>query len=283
MISGERRPEMSLEEFRLLRDIVYDHCGILIREDMKFLMERRLGARVEELGLSGFGAYRQLLRHSPDKKGELELAIELLTTNETYFFREPLQLRAFSEELLPQLRAQNGRARRLRLWSAGCSSGEEAYTLAMLVREDSAFSGWDVEVVGTDISKRVLALARKGEYGANALRSTPPALLGRYFEKVQSRFRVRPEVRAMVSFGHLNLLDQEMGQLIPRMDLIMCRNVMIYFDVAAKKKVLAGFHHKLVPGGFLLLGHSENLISFSSDFELVHLEHDLVYRRPEEA
>jgi chemotaxis protein methyltransferase CheR len=278
----DNRPEMTAEEFRLLRDLVYDHCGILVRDDMKFVMERRLWPRLEALGLEDYGAYHRYLRYDTHRKAELEGAIEALTTNETYFFREPLQLRAFSEELLPLLAARNERTRRLRIWSAGCASGEEAYTIAMLVKSSGLFDpGWDVEVYGTDISKRVLATARKAEFGPSSMRATPPDLALRFFDPVPpNRKKVKEEIRALVSFGHLNLLDAEMSQLVSRMDVIFCRNVMIYFDPPARRRVLKVFYEKLHEGGYLLLGHSESLISLTADFELVHLKNDLVYRRP---
>lgn len=276
----DSRPKMDPEIFRLLRDLVYDHCGILIREDMKFVMERRLWPRLEALGLRDFAAYHQHLRYDTQRRAELELAVEALTTHETYFFREPQQLQAFSEELLPLLHARNERLRRLRIWSAGCSSGEEAYTVAMLVEASGLFSGWDVQVHGTDISRRVLATARKAEYGASALRVTTEPQLARFFEPAGDRFRVRDAIRSMVSFGHLNLLDDDMAQLLPRMDVVFCRNVMIYFDLPARRRVLQSFHKKLFEGGYLLLGHSESLLSITADFELVHLKNDLVYRRP---
>jgi chemotaxis protein methyltransferase CheR len=277
-----RTPEMTAEEFRLLRDFVYGHCGILVREDMQYVMQRRLSQRLEALGLSDFSSYYRYLRFDAQRHAELETAIEVLTTHETYFFREPRQLKAFAEELLPVLERRNARTRRLRIWSAGCSSGEEAYTVAMLLHESGRFEGWDVEVYGTDISRRVLAAARQGEYGPSALRATSVDKIARYFEHVgPSRVRVRDDVRAWVSFGHLNLLDVEMGQLVPRMDVVFCRNVMIYFDSPARQRVLKLMYGRLAPGGYLLLGHSENLINLSADFELVHLKSDLVYRKPE--
>jgi chemotaxis protein methyltransferase CheR len=280
----DSRPEMSPEEFRLLRDHVYAHCGILVHEDMKFVMERRLWPRLEALGLADFGTYHRFLRYDAQRRAELEAAVEALTTHETYFFREALQLRAFSDELLPELQRRNASSRRLRIWSAGCSTGEEAYTLSMLLKESALFEGWDVEVYGTDISRRVIAQARRAEYGPSALRATPPEMLARYFDKVAgagNKVRVRDGVRAWVSFGHLNLLDEATAQLVPRMDVIFCRNVMIYFDGPARRRLIHLFREKLVPGGYLLLGHSENLLNLSVDFELVHLRGDLVYRRPE--
>ena len=277
----EPRLEMTPEEFRLLRDLVHAHCGILVRDDMKFVMERRLAPRLEVLGLADFRAYYRALRYGPERRAELEAAVEALTTHETYFYREPQQLRALSEELLPQLYKRNARTRRLRFWSAGCSTGEEAYTLAMLVKASHLFEGWDVEVYGTDISRRVLEAARRAEYGAASMRAIPPDVLKRFFVPAGSRFRVRDDLRAWVSFGQLNLLEPGAAQLVPRVDVVLCRIVMIYFDPAARRQVLRMLHDKLVPGGYLLLGHSENLLNLSADFELVHLRSDLVYRRPE--
>jgi chemotaxis protein methyltransferase CheR len=279
----DRHPEMTLEEFQLLRDLIHDHCGILIRDDLKYVMERRLAPRLEALGLTHFGAYHRYLRYDVNRRPELDAAIEALTTNETYFFREPMQLDAFSKEILPELRRRNERFRRLRVWSAGCSSGEEAYTVAMLIWDSRLFEGWDVEVYGTDISRRVLAVARRAEYGPSALRATSRERTQRFFEPAGAKMRVRDEVRALVQFGHLNLLDAEMTPLVPRSDVVFCRNVLIYFDTPARKRVVDLFYEKLFEGGYLLLGHAESLISLSADFELVHLRNDLVYRRPARA
>lgn len=278
----ESRPEMTAEEFRLLRDHVYSHCGILVREDMKFVMERRLWPRLEALGLRDFTTYHRYLRYDAQRRTELEAAVEALTTHETYFFREPGQLKAFSEEVLPLLYQRNSALRRLRIWSAGCSTGEEAYTIAMLLKESHLFVDWDVEVYGTDISRRVLATARRAEYGPSSLRVTPPEMVSRFFVQIGSnKVRVQDDVRAWVSFGQLNLLDTEACQLVPRMDAVFCRNVMIYFDLPARRRVLQSFSERLVPGGYLLLGHSENLLNLGADFELVHLRGDMVYRKPE--
>jgi chemotaxis protein methyltransferase CheR len=275
------RPEMTPEEFRLLRDHVYAHCGIMVREDMKFVMERRLWPRLEALGLSDFTLYHRYLRYDAQRRAELEAAVEALTTHETYFFREPRQLEAFSEEVLPVLQQRNAAVQRLRIWSAGCSTGEEAYTLSMLLQQSRRFEGWDVEVRGTDISRRVLATAQRAEYGPSSLRAAPPEQVSRFFVPIGgSKVRVTDEVRAWTSFGQLNLMDAEACQAIPRMDAIFCRNVMIYFDLPARRRVLQVFHDRLVPGGYLLLGHSENLFNLSADFEMVHLRGDLAYRKP---
>ncbi|MGC4113130.1 MAG: protein-glutamate O-methyltransferase CheR [Myxococcales bacterium] len=276
---GPRSP-MTPDEFRLLAELIYDHCGILFKEDMCFLLERRLGVRVKALDLPDFMAYYRYLRFDAGRRAELDTAVEALTTNETYFFREPHQLKAFREEILPGLVKERASTRRLRLWSAGCSTGEEAYTLAMLILESGLCQGWDVEIFGSDISRKVLSAARKGTYAKNALREAPLEMVQRYFVADAGRHVVKDEVKALVSFGHLNLLDEHMVAMLARFDAVFCRNVMIYFDLPARRRVLKSFHGRLVPGGFLLLGHSESLIHVTADFELVHLKNDLVYRKP---
>jgi chemotaxis protein methyltransferase CheR len=276
-------PKMPREDFRLLRELVQDHCGLWFRDDSAYLLERRLWPRLQVHGLADWHAYYRLLRFSACRRTELETAVELLTTNETYFWREPNQLRAFADEVLPLLAQENRRERRLRIWSAGCSTGEECYTIAALVRESGLFDGWDVDVFGTDISRRVLAAARAGAYGPHAFRSAEGEGLKRWFTPEGGRFVVSPELRRMVTFGHLNLLDDGAMSLVAGMDAVFCRNVMIYFDVPARRRLVRSFHRKLRDGGLLLLGHSESLLHVTADFELVHFRNDLVYRKPRPA
>jgi chemotaxis protein methyltransferase CheR len=271
---------MTEEEFRLLRELVYEHCGLTFADDGRRLLERRLAPRLEQHGLGGFGAYYRFLRHDPGRRAELETAVESLTTHETYFYREPLQLRAFAEELLPALAARNAARRRLRVWSAGCSTGEEAYTIAILLLRSGLFEGWDLDVFGTDIARRVLAVARGGSYGPRAFRTPEADLLRPWFRARDGQQEVREPVRRLVSFGQVNLLDPAMLSLVGTMDVVFCRNVMIYFDLAARRRVVSAFRSRLREGGYLLLGHSESLLNVTADFELVHLRHDLVYRKP---
>lgn len=272
---------MSAEELHLLRDLFSRACGFMLREDLKFIAERRLAARLEVLGLRDFTAYARYLRFDARGAEELETAIDLLVPHETYFFREPVQLRAFEDELAPRLAERNARRRSLMIWSAGCSTGEEPYTLSMLVDGIPAFAGWDIDVLGTDLSRKALTAARKAEYGAMALRATTPEQQTRFFEKLDGgRVRLLEPYRERVRFGQLNLLDESAVTVLPRFDVIFCRNVLIYFDQATRRRVVELFYERLVDGGYLLLGHSENLLQLSTRFELVQLEGDLVYRRP---
>ncbi|HZZ86038.1 MAG TPA: protein-glutamate O-methyltransferase CheR [Anaeromyxobacteraceae bacterium] len=280
----DHAPVMSAEEFRLLRDLIYDHCGLFFRDEMRYLLERRLAPRLQVHGLQGFKDYHHFLRYDVGRRAELDVAAEILTTNETYFFREPHQLRAFSEEILPILAQERRRERRLRIWSAGCSTGEEVYTIAILLRSSGLFDGWDVDIFGSDLARRVLALARAGVYGANAFRNEEAEAMRRWFRPVDGgKLAILDAVRKDVSFSHLNLLDEGMMSLVGTVDVIFCRNVMIYFDLPARKRVVRSFRDKLEEGGFLLLGHSESLLNVTADFELVHFKNDLVYRKPRPA
>lgn len=272
-------PRIKPEEFRLLRDLVNDFCGIRFPDDMQFVLERRLRERIQMLGVTDFADYYHYLRYHPDARAELERAVDVLTTNETYLFREEYQLRAFQQEVLPMLHARCARHRRLSIWSAGCSTGEEVYTLAILIRESRLFEGWDVRVIGNDISRRVLQVARRATYGASSFRSMPASYQAYFLETPEGR-TVRADIRAMCNFAHLNLLDAARYSVIGAVDAVFCRNVLIYFDTASRRKVIEGFYERLQPGGFLFLGHSESLLNVSTAFELVHLSSDLVYRKP---
>lgn len=276
--------EMNAEEFRLLRDFVYQHCGLHFTEDAKYLLEKRLGKRLLQHNLKSFKDYYYFLRYNPNKDQELSEVVDQLTTNETYFFREDFQLRTFVEEILPEIRqrkeAQGERS--LRIWSAGCSSGEEPYTIAMLLLDRPWLKSWQVEIIGTDISQRVLHLARQGVYGEASFRNTEDIQRSRFFNRVENeKFQVRDEVKRLVSISHLNLFDTGRIALLGRMDVVFCRNVIIYFDASGKKKVIDSFFQRLLPEGYLLLGHSESLINLSTAFRLRHFKHDMVYQKPD--
>ncbi len=271
---------MTEEEFRLLRDLVHRHCGILFRDDSKYLLERRLAPRLLALGLAGWSDYHRFLLFDPGRTGELEEAVDLLTVNETYFYREPFQLEAFSREILPALATERASQRRLRILSAGCATGEEAYTLAVLVRDSRLFEGWDVEIAGADISRRCLAQARAAAYGEHAFRSAESEPMRRWFRLRGGKWLVDEAIQRMVRFTRENLLDGASLASVGSLDAIFCRNVMIYFDIDARRRVLRRFHEKLREGGWLLLGHAESLLHVTADFEIVHLKSDLVYRKP---
>lgn len=274
-------PRLDLREFRLIRDYVNQFCGIYFADDSSYIVERRLRERLRDLGLDDFAEYHRYLRYHPRADAELESAAEVLTTNETYFFRELYQLRAFTDEILPVVRARAKArgARRLDVWSAGCSSGEEVYTIAMLIEASGLFEDWDVRVFGNDISRRVLKKARSATYTSASFRAMLPDY-ERYFIRGEDGKQVHPKIRAMCHFGHLNLMNDRRAAIVGRVDVAFCRNVLIYFDDTSRRKVLETIYQRLNRGGYLLLGHSESLLQSSTAFEIAQLRTDIVYRRP---
>lgn len=271
---------------RRLAGMFRERFGWEFGPEARVVFESRLGRRRRELSI-GWPEYVERIVHAGEGgPGELEQIADLLTTRETYFFREGYQLRTLTAEILPRLL----RDRPIRIWSAGCSSGEEAYTVAMLALE--TLGGRPFEVIGTDVAPAALAAAQRGVYDAHALRETPAAARDRWFvaergagtgpagEDLPDRWRVADEVRRWVSFSHRNLATDAPPP--GPFDVILCRNVIIYFALEAKKRLARTFFESLAPGGWLLLGHAESLVAVTRDFDLVTLSNDVVYRRPAE-
>ncbi len=273
--------ELSDAEFRMFAELLRRSCGLHFGPESRFVLEKRLLRRVRELGLSSFAAYHYLLR-SQGSDDELGHLIDEVTTNETYFFRERRQLDALLSEILPE--AMLGRRARgggpVTIWSAGCSSGEEPYSVAMLALEAGLLPGADFRLYASDISRRMLRKAREGIYREASFRETEPHLRDRYFQEKDGRYLLSEPVKRLVDFIHLNLVDRAKMVLLGGMDVILCRNVIIYFDTETKQQVIETFHEKLRPGGHLLLGHAESLINLSTAFDLRSLRADLVYQRP---
>jgi chemotaxis protein methyltransferase CheR len=270
---------LSDAEYRMFRDLFRTHFGLWFGEESRFLLEKRLARRTRELELPSFAAYHYLLRKDPSGEEELAAVVDELTTNETYFFRERDQLRALIEEILPERLAQRGGGP-VNVWSAGCASGEEPYSIVMLALEAGLRPGVDVRVHASDISRRCLARARSGEYRASSFRDAPPLLRARYFQEKDGLFRLSDDVRRHVFFTRLNLMEPQRFSLLGALDVVLCRNVIIYFDRDTKRRVVESFGEQLLPGGYLLLGHSESLIQVTSAFGLCHLRNDMVYRKP---
>jgi chemotaxis protein methyltransferase CheR len=279
VFGGDEIP-LKPEEFRLLRDLVGARIGLHFAPDMLFSLERRLRERLTVLGLASFAEYYQHLRFHPLAAGEWDEVYDLLTTNETYLYREDYQLRAFRDEVVPILVDQAKSRRRLSIWSAGCSTGEEVYTIAMLLSDARLVDRWEVRVLGFDVSKRCIAVARQGVYGPSSFRAMPPELRHQFFNERPDGAHVIERIRAMCHFSQMNLLDHDKARLMGRADAVFCRNVLIYFDAPARRRVIDTLHDRLYSGGVLLLGHSESLLNVTTAFELLHLKGDLVYRKP---
>ena len=277
------------DEFRQLRDLFVAKTGLQFSTEQRFALERRLRERLAVLKLESFAEYHQYLRFGPSASAEWDEAIDLLTTNETYFFREERQLRAFQNEVLPLIEVQARPRRRLAIWSAGCSTGEEVYTIAILVSQSLLFPrrtapgqppAWEISIYGSDISRRCVAAARRGVYGESSFRATSPEARRAFFHQRPDGWHVAEPIRQLCHFGQLNMLDEDRSRILGRADAIFCRNVLIYFDARARKTAIEVLYDRLNPGGVLLLGHSESLLNVSTAFELLHLKDDLVYRKP---
>lgn len=281
----EREAIIPLPEdvFRLLRDLIRDYCGIYFDESSMHIIERRLSKRIKEWHLDNFRDYYRFLLYDKNRETEFAALMDILTVNETYFFREEGQLKAFSDEIIKEVRALKHNNRSLRIWSAGCSSGEEAYTVAMLLLERGELKDWNIEVIGSDINQRVLQTARKGIYRKNSFRNTDEYFMKKYFIEEDGHYRVKDVVRELVYFSHMNLIDPIKVQFIGTIDVVFCRNVLIYFDLEARRKVIDNFFQRLADGGYLLLGHAESLMNISTAFTLKHLKNDMVYQKPRKA
>jgi chemotaxis protein methyltransferase CheR len=271
---------LSEDVFRLIRDIIREYCGLYFDDNSRYLLEKRLTRRVKMRHLDNFRDYYRFILYDRNSAEELAQIIDVLTVNETYFFREQNQLRALNEEILEELRERNKDKRTVRIWSAGCSTGEEPYTIAMLISEKGCFSGWDVEIHGSDINQRVLQVARRGIYKRNSFRTTEFYFRSKYFIEEDGSYKILDDMKRLVTFSYLNLIDPFKTRFLGKMDVILCRNVLIYFDGASRKKVIDNFYDRLVDGGYLLLGHAESLINISTAFTLKHFKNDMVYLKP---
>jgi chemotaxis protein methyltransferase CheR len=265
--------------FRLMRDQIYKRTGMWFSDSSKYLLQKRLSPRAKELNFDTFQQYFYFLQYDPRADAEFDQIYDLVTTNETYFFREPAQLTAFTEEIVPDILERKS-IKKVRIWSAGCSSGEEPYSLAMLLQELGWFNRAAFEIFASDLNQQVLARARKGHYRESAFRATDPSIRDKYFARESDgSWKISDEIRNRISFGRLNLYDEGRVSLVGNLDVILCRNVIIYFDDSSKKVVVNSFYNRLLEGGYLLLGHSESLISLSTQFKLRHLKNDMVYQR----
>ena len=255
-------------DFNLLRTLVNEYTGICLSEHKREMLYSRLSRRLRVLNLNSFFQYYKLLKMTGGE--ELVHFINAVTTNLTAFFREPHHFELLEKELLPQLLIKKQTTRRLRIWSAGCASGEEAYSAAMVIKE-VVHSHWDVKILATDLDSQVLATAQLGIYEDEKITGVSPARLHRWFKKgkgVQAGWtQVIPDIQTLISFKYLNLMNN--WPMHGPFDIIFCRNVAIYFNKATQKILFERFANIIDNDGYLLIGHSENLFQLSSRFRLL--------------
>jgi chemotaxis protein methyltransferase CheR len=271
--------------YRQIRDLVYKVSGIYKAEEKFYLLVDGCARRMKQLSLRTAREYWDQLTAQPGRDGELRHLLNEITIGETCLFRSQPQLDALRKVILPEIVAQKSKqiTKRLRIWSAGCSTGEEPYTLAMNMLEESErlLRGWTVEILATDLNDRSVEAARTGIYGDYAVRSTTDYFKRKYFTPVdEKKLQVRPEVKKLITFTRLNLQDDSKMLFMKGIDLIFCCNVLIYFDGASKSKVINHFFANLNFGGYFFLGTSESLMKLNDQFHLVHFPGTIAYWKP---
>lgn len=279
------RPDSSLmrpEEFRLLKEFITEVFGLVLDENKESFLKLKLLPRLEELRLATFAEYYAYLKFAPRSNEEHKRLISLITNNETYFFREESQLRVLAEVILPALKEKKHKSgkRKLRIVSAGCSSGEEVYTLAMIVLESGSFLwDWDVRITGIDIDSQIIAKARNGIYGGRSFQATPDHYLDRYFRKCVEGMKVKDILTKITHFTEGNLLQLDQIIKDQEVDVVFCRNVLIYFDDESIKRGVNSFANVLGPEGYLFLGHSESLSRITTSYVPMRFPGAIIYKK----
>ncbi len=243
--------------FKALREYIYEKSGIYINDTKKYLIENRLSRILQEKKLKSFEDYLELIRFSTNGN-ELTRLFDAVTTNETYFFREPQQLTVFSEHILPLIMKQKKAPSNIKIWSAACSSGEEPYTLSMILMEKHLVPN-TFEIYASDLSEGALDTAKRAVYTSYSVRNIPEPYLKKYFSSNGLSHSLNASVKNTVKFMNVNLIDNRSIKSLRGIDIIFCRNVLIYFDARAKQKVVSHLYDRLAPGGYLFIGSSESL------------------------
>lgn len=269
--ADSREFAMSDEEFALIASVAHQRAGIVLGPSKREMVYGRLTKRLRQLGLRSFREYCDLLK-GPEGEQEASFTLNAVTTNVTKFFRESHHFDHLAATAIPDAAARSGTRgrKRMRIWSAGCSTGEEPYTIAMVLCETLRdIAQWDIRILATDIDTNVLKAARDGIYGARHVETIPPALRSRYVDPVKGepdRFRMAPELRSLITFNTLNLLQP--WPMKGKFDVVFCRNVVIYFSNESRGDLMSRFADILCDGGYLYVGHSECLINMADRFKL---------------
>ncbi len=268
-----------------IRDLIYQVAGIFHPENKLCLLQERCNRRMKEIQIATLREYCECLILRPAGQAELIALLNEITIGETCFFRNQPHLDALRQIVIPRILETKAKFpfRRLRLWSAGCSTGEEPYTLSMLLMEETSrrLKDWTFEILATDLNERSLVHARNAVYGSYSTRNLTAYYRLKYFIPVGEQLQVNPAARASVTFSRINLSDDARMTFMRSIDIVFCCNVLIYFDLASKRRVIQHFYNNLLPHGYLFLGHSESLYGVSDDFRLVHLPGATAYVKTE--
>jgi len=278
----ESKYTLTDEAFRELRDIIYKTSGIYYTESKKYLLESRILKRIQALKLNSLYDYVNFIKN-PANRGELKNLFDAITINETYFFRAEQQFESLEKIIIPELIKNKAGTPNptIRIWSAACSTGEEPYTIAMIVLEKIKllYPNVQFQILGSDISNQVLEVARNGVYKEYSVRNMPELYLKKYFISKDGLFYLKDDVKRLVRFSNINLFDATQVRMVSNCDVIFCANVLIYFDIPAKQKVISYLYDALNVGGYLFVGYSESLHGISKAFKLVHLPKAIAYKK----
>jgi len=268
-----------------IRDLIYQISGIYQPQEKLYLLASRCARRMSVVNAKSPSEYLEHLTVRSNRDAELRFLLNEITIGETYMFRSPPQLEALRTVIFPPMIESKGKLgfKRLRIWSAGCSTGEEPYTLAMFLLEESEHSlkGWTFDILATDLNDRSLEVAKAGIYGDYALRNVTDSQRRKYFKPVDDKkLQVTDQLKSLIRFDRVNLSDDSKMVFLKGMDIVFCCNVLIYFDLSSKRRVVQHFYSNLVPNGYLFLGHAESLYQVDDAFRLVHLPGTTAYWKP---
>ncbi len=269
---------MDPKTFEELREFIYKKSGIFFEKSKEYLLTNRLRKRLKELNLSSFEEYLRYLK-SPKGSQELTPLFDAITINETYFFRHIRQIEAFRDVMVPELLKKK---RSVNVWSAACSTGEEPYTLTIALMEKYG-QNIPARILASDISNEVLEKAKEGIYGEYSVKELSPDMKKKYFDSAGlGKYKIKDFVKRKVVFKNVNLLDASLPRKVGKMDVIFCRNVLIYFDNNARQKVIETFYKDILnPGGYLVLGATESISRLNTNFKLCHFRMAIAYQKPE--
>lgn len=275
--------EMTYELFNQWRQFIYEKTGIYFQNNKKYLLESRLMRRLLHLKMNSYEDYLEFIRNTPQGKYELRYLYDSITINETFFFRNQAQLDALVLKVIPELIIQkrvNGQ-NKIKIWSAAVSSGEEAYSVAMMINDfiSNKYPDFEFEIIGTDLSNTALEAAVKGVYSEYSVRNVPIQFLKRYFRKIENNYEISPMIKGMVDFKNLNLYEDIAILGMGNMDVIFCANVLIYFDQNSKIKVINNLYRSLNKNGYLFIGYSESLHGISKAFKIVSFPKTVGYKK----
>jgi len=274
---------ISEDDFLKFQEYFYRKTGIQFDNAKRYFVDKRLIERIEATGSQSFRSYFTMLRFQASGE-ELQRLTNLMTVNETYFFREEYQFECLVKSLLPELTARRGKGQPIRIWSIPSSSGEEAYSIAIYLLEFwKGLAEWDIEIISSDIDTKILGAARQGVYSARSIQNLPARVLTKYFKRTSEGYQICMDLREAVEFTRVNLTEPGDTRSYRDFDIVFCRNLLIYFDELSRKTAAETFYDAMRPGGFLCLGHSESMSRISSIYKIRKFPEAIVYQKALEA